>query len=127
MANENMIAQVRSGMAVQTADGQLLGKVTQVWVGTDPTASSPRCDDERCSRIEVQRGRLLKRQVRYVPISAIADVAADHVTLTVDAAAVDERDWLRTPQWIANMTGSADAKNDELRRPPGGNSANWAG
>jgi hypothetical protein len=64
MANENMIAQVHSGMQVQTADGQPLGKVTQVWVGTDPTASSPRCDDERCSRIEVQRGRLLTRQVR---------------------------------------------------------------
>ncbi len=64
MGNENVIAQVRTGMPVQTADGHALGNVTQVWVGTDPTASSPRCDDERCSRIEVQRGRLLKRQVR---------------------------------------------------------------
>ncbi len=127
MAHEHMIAQVRSGMAVQTADGHPLGKVAQVWVGSDPTASSPRCDDERCSRLEVQRGRLLTRQVRYVPISAIAAVATDHVTLKVDAAAVDEQDWLRTPQWIANMTGSADAKNEGLRRPPGGNSANWAG
>jgi hypothetical protein len=115
MANENMIAQVRSGMAVQTADGQLLGKVTQVWVGTDPTASSPRCDDERCSRIEVQRGRLLKRQVRYVPISAIADVATGQVTLKVDAATVDEHNWLRKPQWITGMTASADAKNETLR------------
>ena len=127
MANENIIAQVRSGMAVHTADGQPLGKVAQVWVGTDPTASSPRCDDETCSRIEVHSGRLLTRQVRYVPISAITAIAADQVTLKVDAAAVDEHDWLRTPQWIANMTGSADAKNEELRRPPGGNSANWAG
>ncbi len=116
MANENMIAQVRTGMPVQTADGQPLGNVTQVWVGTDPTASSPRCDDERCSRIEVQRGRLLKRQVRYVPLSAIAAVATGQVTLKVDAAAVDERDWLRTPQWIATMTGAADAKNEELER-----------
>ncbi len=64
MASEHMIAQVRSGMVVHTADGQPLGKVAQVWVGTDLTASSPRCDDERCSRIEVQRGRLLTRQVR---------------------------------------------------------------
>ncbi len=101
MAHEHMIAQVRTGMPVHTADGQPLGKVTQVWVGTDPTASSPRCDDERCSRLEVQRGRLLTRQVRYVPISAIADVATDHVTLKVDAATVDEQDWLRRPQWIS--------------------------
>ncbi len=115
MASEHMIAQVRSGMAVQTADGQPLGNVTQVWVGTDPTASSPRCDDETCSRIEVQRGRLLKRQVRYVPISAIADVATGQVTLKVDAAAVDERDWLSKPRWITNMTAAADARREELR------------
>jgi hypothetical protein len=116
-------------MPVQTADGQPLGKVAQVWIGTDPTASSPRCDDERCSRIEVQRGRLLTRQVRYVPISAIADVATDHVTLKVEAAAVDEHDWLRTPQWIATMTGAADAKNEPLRRPlpPSGGGGNWSG
>ena len=63
----------------------------------------------------MQRGRLLKRQVRYVPISAIADVATDQVILKVDAAAVDERDWLRTPQWIVSMTASADAKNETLR------------
>ncbi len=115
MAHENMIAQVRTGMPVRTADGQPLGKVTQVWVGTDPTASSPRCDDERCSRIEVQRGRLLTRQVRYVPISAIADIATDQLTLKVEAAAVDERDWLRKPQWITAMTAAADEKNEGLR------------
>jgi hypothetical protein len=115
MAHEHMIAQVRSGMQVQTADGQPLSNVTQVWVGTDPTASSPRCDDERCSRIEVQRGRLLTRQVRYVPISAIAAVATDHVTLNVAAAAVDERDWLRTPQWITAVTASADDKNEKIK------------
>ncbi len=115
MANEHIIAQVRSGMPVQTADRQPLGKVAQVWVGTDPTASSPRCDDERCSRIEVHSGRLLKRQVRYVPISAIADVASDQVTLKVDATVVDEHDWLRTPKWITDMTASADAKNKALR------------
>ncbi len=116
MANENIIAQVRTGMAVHTADGLPLGNVTQVWVGTDPTASSPRCDDERCSRIEVQRGRLLKRQVRYVPISAIADVATDHVTLKVDAAVVDEQDWLRTPQWIAAIISAADEHQADIDR-----------
>jgi hypothetical protein len=115
MANENLIAQVRTGMAVQTADGHPLGKVAQVWVGTDPTASSPRCDDERCSRIEVRSGGVFKRTVRYVPISAIADVATDHVTLNVDAEAVDEHNWLRKPHWITGMTASADAKNEALR------------
>ena len=63
----------------------------------------------------MRSGRLLTRQVRYVPLSAIADVATDHVTLKVDAAAVDERDWLRTPQWITAVTASADAKNENIK------------
>ncbi len=50
-----------------------------------------------------------------MPISAIADVATDQVTLKVDAAAVDERDWLSKPRWITNMTAAADARREELR------------
>ncbi len=115
MVSENTLTQVRIGMDVPTADGQALGKVTQVWFGTDPSAGSPRCDDEICSRIEVQRGRMLKRQVRYIPYSAIAAVTDNHVTLHVDAATVDERDWLRKPQWITALTATADEKNEGIR------------
>ncbi len=111
MANEHMIAQVRSGMVVHTADVHPLGKVTQVRIGTDPTASRPRCDDERCSRIEVQRGRLLTRQMRYVPISAICGDAADQVTFNVEAPAVDEHDWLRIPPWIAAIISAAEQQH----------------
>ncbi len=119
MAHENIIAQVRTGMPVQTADGQPLGKVTQVWVGTDPTASSPRCDDDTCSRLEVRRGGVFKRTVLYVPISAIAAVAVNQVTLTVDAPTVDEREWVRRPGWItAMLTTAADEKNEAARRVP---------
>ena len=50
MANENVVAQVRKGMEVHTADGQTLGKVTEVYLGSDPTASNPLCDEELCSR-----------------------------------------------------------------------------
>ncbi len=113
--NNNIMEHVRPGMQVHTADGHPLGTIAQVWFGSDPSASSPRCDDERCSRIEVHKGRLLKRQVRYVPVSAIADIATNQVTLKVEAAAVDERDWLRKPQWITNMTAAADEKNEGIR------------
>ncbi len=117
--NTNIMEHVRPGMDVHTADGHALGNVTQVWVGTDPTASSPRCDDDTCSRIEVRSGGILKRRMRYVPISAIAAVAADHVTLTVDALTVDERDWVRRPGWItALLTTAADDKNEAARRVP---------
>jgi hypothetical protein len=85
--NNNIMEHVRPGMMVHTADGHPLGTIAQVWFGSDPSASSPRCDDERCSRIEVHKGRLLQRRVRYVPISAIADVATGQVTLKVKAVA----------------------------------------
>jgi hypothetical protein len=110
MASENIITQVRQGMEVHTADGHTLGKVARVWFGTDPTASNPRCDEDTCSRIEVHSGRIFKRRVLYVPYSAISDITAGHVTLTLDAAAVNERNWLRMPAWIAAiMTGADEA------------------
>src|SRR3712207_1263644 len=80
----------------RTADGQHLGKVTAVWLGTDPTAANPRCDEELCSRLEVHHG-FLGHRVLYVPYSAIADVVADQVTLNVDAATVQERAWTQKP------------------------------
>ena len=101
MASENLIARVRTGMEVRTTDGQSLGKVAEIWLGTDPTASNPRCDDEICSRLEVRSGGFFNRSTLYVPYSAIADVAADHVTLNVDAAAVRERPWKTKPSWGA--------------------------
>ncbi len=100
MASENVIARVRKGMEVHTADGQKLGKVAEIWLGTDPTATHPRCDEELCSRLEVHSGGVFKRSVRYVPYSAIANVS-DHVTLNVDDALVNERDWTKKPSWVA--------------------------
>ena len=100
MASENVIARVRKGMEVYTTDGQTLGKVTNVWVGTDPTATNPLCDEEVCSRLEVQSGGLFKRSTLYVPYSAIGDVAADRVTLNIDATTVHERAWNQKPRWV---------------------------
>ena len=100
MASENVVTRVRKGMQVLTADGQKLGKVTEVWLGTDPTATNPRCDEEICSRLEVHQGGLFKRSVLYIPYSAIADVAADQVTLNVGAETVNERAWNQKPHWV---------------------------
>lgn len=100
MSNENMVQQAREGMSVQTADGQKLGKVKQVWFGIDPTASDPRCDEDICSRLEVHQG-FLKHTVMYIPSNAIANVDSGHIVLNVDMSAVGEHDWLKQPHWIA--------------------------
>ena len=99
MTSENDIARIRKGMEVQTTDGKTLGKVAAVWLGTDPSASSPRCDEDLCSRVEVHHG-FVSRSVLYVPYSAIAGVAGDFVMLSVDAATVHEHDWSRMPGWV---------------------------
>jgi len=101
MMSESDIARVSKGMEVQTMDGKELGKVTEVWLGMDPTASNPRCDEEVCSRVEVRRG-FLGRGVLYVPYSAIAAVTGKHVTLNIDAATVNEHAWNQKPGWITS-------------------------
>ncbi len=101
MATTPIFAQVRKGMQVTTADGVTLGKVKEIWYGTDPTEKEPRCDEEVCSRLEVQRG-LVRREVFYIPYNAIADETGKQVTLNVDAATVNERPWTQRPRWIAS-------------------------
>ncbi len=93
------IGQVRKGMHVHSSDGADLGKVAEVWLGTDPTSATARCDEEVCSRVEVHRG-LLRKQVLYVPYSGIADVSGDTVTLGVNESGVQSKNWAVRPRWI---------------------------
>lgn len=123
MAPENAMVQVRHGMAVHTSDGHTLGKVERVWYGTDPTADNPRCDEEVCSRLEVHHGVFLRRTAMYVPTSAIAEVAGKHVTLNVDAATVNEHDWIKLPPWIAAAGGRQAEPLDDTTRAAAG----WGG
>ncbi len=96
MADHTLIAQIREGMEVHTADDVRLGKITQVWIGTDPASTTQQCDEELCSRLEVQHsdGPL------YIPLNMLARVSARWVILTIPAADVREHDWHRAPHWI---------------------------
>ena len=95
------IAQIRKGMQVRSSDGVDLGKVAEVWLGTDPARSTDRCDEELCSRVEVHQG-LLRKSVLYVPYSGIADVSGDTVTLSVDEAGAHSPGWTHKPAWIGS-------------------------
>ncbi len=98
MSMESIMTRIRPGMQVQGADGQPVGKVREVWVGMDPRQSSERCDEEACSRLEVQHGAT----TLYVPYNAIAEVTGKAVRLSLDAAMVNEKGWHRKPLWIAD-------------------------
>ena len=95
------IGQVHKGMEVHTLDGVNLGKVEEVWLGTDPTSATARCDEEICSRLEVRRGGLLRKgETLYIPYSAIEWVSGGVVSLNVDEGTARERGWGRKPGWI---------------------------
>ncbi len=96
MSNDSIITRIRPGMPVQSADGQPIGKVHEVWIGSDPRQSSERCDEDECSRLEVQRGAARV----YIPYNAIAEVTGKAVRLSLDAASVNEKGWHRKPRWI---------------------------
>ena len=101
MASTIPFNQIREGMEVLTADGSKLGRVKNIWIGTDPVGSSILRDEELCSRLEVHHG-FLDRQVVYIPYNAIADVSGTTIRLNIDAAAVNEKeDWHHKPRWIA--------------------------
>ena len=102
MTSENIVSRIRPGMQVHGTDGQLVGKVTEVWVGSDPRHSSERCDEEECSRLEVHHGA----SRFYIPYNAIGDVAGTVVRLTMDAAMVNEKGWYRKPLWIQDEAPS---------------------
>ena len=98
MSNDSIITRIRPGMPVQSADGQPIGKVREVWIGADPRHSSERCDEDECSRLEVHHGA----STLYIPYNAIADVTGKAVRLHMDAAMVTEKGWHRKPLWIAD-------------------------
>ncbi len=93
------LGQVRKGMHVRTSDGTDLGKVAEVWLGTDPTSASARCDEEVCSRVEVRQG-LLRKQVIYIPYNAIAGVSGDTITLSASETDVHKPGWVQRPRWL---------------------------
>ena len=102
MTSANMVSRIRPGMQVQGTDGRPVGKVTEVWVGSDPRHSNERCDEEECSRLEVHHGA----SRFYIPYNAIAEVAGNVVRLTMDAAMVNEKGWYRKPLWIQDEAPS---------------------
>jgi hypothetical protein len=112
------IGQIRKGMRVHASDGTDLGKVTEVWLGTDPKAAHARCDEEVCSRIEVhRRERLFRDVVLYVPYSAIAAVSGKDVVLYVDAQTAGAKGWSRKPAWLPGEIEVLPGRRHET--PPG--------
>jgi hypothetical protein len=102
MTDRTLITQIQEGMEVHTADDVKLGKITQVWIGTDPASTSEQCDEELCSRLQVQHGD----DILFIPLNVLARVSARWVILTIPVAAVHEHDWSRPPLWIRSQAGA---------------------
>lgn len=93
-----MIEQITEGMEVRSSEGAKLGKVAQVYIGSDPTGSTVPSEDETC--IEVRRG-LLGREAIYIPCRVVADVSGAGVTLNIDQDTVNSTpSWYHKPSWV---------------------------
>ena len=114
------------GMQVRSSDGVFLGRIADIWCGTDPKQGGE-CDHSACSRIEVHpaAANLLQRLARrrrpagpalYIPCDAIAGVFGNSVELGVGGRLATER-WTDEPMWIrkarAGMAPSASAVQGE--------------
>jgi len=113
MASGNLMAQVRKGMEVKSADGRSLGRIAHVWFGVDPGSSTQRCDEEVCSRLEVHLAH--RGGTRYIPYSAIAGVSGKTVNLNVTEATVNDKLWHQRPSWLPAEAFNVDF--DHLVRP----------
>ncbi len=98
MTDGSPISQVRVGMDVVTSDGDSLGRVTQVYSGTEPSDPLEQCEDESC--MEVHRQLLGREFVDYIPCRAIADVSEDAVRLKVGTDAAGIQGWGSRPGWL---------------------------
>ena len=103
MDAHKLLTRIREGMTVRAADGQALGRIRHVWYGRDPDQHHPRCDEEVCSRLEIQ----YHGTTFFIPFNAIAQSQGNEVVLTVDAATVAEKGWYRKPLWIDDTEPAA--------------------
>ncbi len=110
------LTQVRSGMAGYYADGVRLGKVRDIWYGSDPTTSTEPCDEDLCSRLEVTHG-WLRPEVLYIPYTALAGVSDGVVLLNVAAETSHPSTWHQKPRWIPIRNGVSDVTE---KQPLGG-------
>jgi hypothetical protein len=110
------LGQVRKGMHMRSLDGEDLGRVAEVWLGTDPTSATARCDEAVCSRIEVHRG-VLRRRVLYVPYNAVAGVSGEGVILGVDRTRA--RRWTTPPRWLPKPQAGKISVGGDVAGPPG--------
>ena len=104
MDTRTLLTQIKEQMLVVSADAQPLGRIQYLWYGLDPDQHTPRCDEEVCSRLQVQ----YHGNTFYIPFNAIAHVRGDEVVLTVAAAMVDEKGWYRKPRWIDDTEPSSN-------------------
>ena len=105
----HLLAQVRSDMEVYYADGVRLGKVRDIWYGSDPTTGPAQWDEDQCSRLEVIHG-LLRWEVLYIPSTAIADVSDGVVLLNVVAETSHPSTWHQKPSWIPIRKSVSDVQ-----------------
>ena len=99
MSQGSVVDQIREGMEVTTSDGEKLGKVKQIWYGSETLSSRTPGAEETC--FEVQKG-LLGREKLYIPCRFVSQVSGQTVQLSADSqTARTTPSWHVKPSWVS--------------------------
>ena len=101
------VTDLLEGMYVYDMVGEKVGKLGAIYRPAGAVASSGSAPGSYAEpsgggepHFKVDTGFLGLGKDLYIPASAIADVAGDRVTLTLDKEGLDARGWDRRPDWI---------------------------
>ena len=106
MSNLNQtINQVREGMDVYGSDGEKIGEVGDVNIGTAAGSVTSTTTSEERSYFQVRRGFLGLGDDLWIPAEEIAEVGGDGVTIRATADEAGRRGWNTEP--VTPEPGSA--------------------
>jgi hypothetical protein len=96
------LASIANGMTIEDADGDEIGSVGMIYQPVSAAATPPTSVSADDAYMKVDRGFLGLGKHLYIPSSAIRDVTAHRVILTVDKDKIDLMGWDQKPHWIDN-------------------------
>ncbi|HZO24997.1 MAG TPA: PRC-barrel domain-containing protein [Chloroflexota bacterium] len=99
--SEQFVNQIREGMHVEDADGDKVGTVLAIYQPVRVASTGfGSAEPAGVAYLKVHVGLPLLGKNLYIPSSAIRDVTADRIILTVDETRVGEQGWDERPSWI---------------------------
>jgi|SwirhisoilCB2_FD_contig_31_3291081_length_514_multi_2_in_0_out_0_2 hypothetical protein len=97
---QELMMGIHKGMAVEDADGDAVGSVSQVYPPVNAQVATPPADPTPVGYLKVNAGLFGLAGHWYIPSSAIRTVVDERVILTVDRSKLEDLGYDEKPAWI---------------------------